>query len=392
MQQPMQQRMSIRSARPVSASGSSPSAPKPPATTAVRPLQRPVAQVSKSRPLRLQLEQLKAKVAGLENRRQQTLSPVFRQGIENQIKALQKQAQTVTLSLLQAQSQERLPHWPPLMGLFKLTPKSLENWESVSDAWYGLYPPDLQVFLEPSRNQRFALWQKPLYDAFRNLAQGLAPAATDWALPEELTEATPVVMPQEQSYWQESLSLLLPLLPAPNKAAEPLSVPSETSRQASPPGEDGFQVISFELPPSRETPREEPIDQVSSAQKSGAELEVRFDMGAGRSLVRNSMGIVLNQEKKSYQEYLDLGFACIDKVVDSGFVNTSPLQQAIEVFLEAVSLNKERHEAYFGLGYLYSLVRDLNHSLYFLNLAWKISRNPSIEAFMQKVKESYGLA
>ncbi len=391
MQPPMQQRLSIRSARPVSASGSPPSAPKPAATVAARPLQRPVSQVSRSRPLRLQLEQLKAKVQGLENRRQQTLSPVFRQGIENQIKALQKQIQTATVSLLQAQSQERLPQWPPLLGLFKLPPTSLENWESVSDAWYGLYPPELQVFLESSRNSRFALWQKPLYEAFRKLAQGLAPAPSDWTLPEELTEATPVVMPQEQGYWQESLSLLLPLLPA-LEAMEPIIAPSESSTQVSPSVEAGFQVISFELPPSHEAPSDQPMDQVSSAQKSGAELEVRFDMGAGRSLVRNSMGIVLNQEKKSYQEYLDLGFACIDKVVDSGFVNTSPLQQAIEVFLEAVSLNKERHEAYFGLGYLYSLVRDLNHSLYFLNLAWKISRNPAIEAFMQKVKESYGLA
>jgi hypothetical protein len=391
MQQPMQQRMSIRSARPVSASGSSPTSPKPPATTAVRPLQRPVAQVSKSRPLRLQLEQIKAKVTGLENKRQQTLSPVFRQGIENQIKALQKQAQTVTISLLQAQSQERLPHWPPLMGLFKLPPTSLENWESVSDAWYRLYPPDLQVFLEASRNQRFVRWQKPLYDAFRSLAQGLAPAPSDWSLPDELTEATPVVMPQEQGFWQESLRLLQPFLPE-LVAAEPTIAPNQAHTVLSPSPEEGFQVISFELPPPRKDPIEEPIDQVSSAQKSGAELEVRFDMGAGKSLVRNSMGIVLNQEKKSYQEYLDLGFACIDKVVDSGFVNTTPLQQAIEVFLEAVSLHKERHEAYFGLGYLYSLVRDLNHSLYFLNLAWKISRNPAIEAFMKKVKESYGLA
>jgi hypothetical protein len=390
MQQPMQQRMSIRSARPVSASGSPPSAPKPPATTAVRPLHRPISQVSKSRPLRLQLEQLKAKVQGLENRRQQTLSPVFRQGIENQIKALQKQVQTVTISLLQTQSQERLPQWPPLMGLIKLPPNSLENWESICDAWYGLYPPDLQIFLEASRNQRFAHWQKPLYEAFRSLAQGLTPSPTDWTLPEELTETTTVVMPQEQGYWQEGLSLLLPLLPA--RVVEPAIVSSKPPVEFPLPAEEGFQVISFELPPGRETPIQEPIDQVSSAQKSGAELEVRFDMGAGKSLVRNSMGIVLNQEKKSYQEYLDLGFACIDKVVDSGFVNTSPLQQAIEVFLEAISLHKERHEAYFGLGYLYSLVRDLNHSLYFLNLAWKISRNPAIEAFMQKVKESYGLA
>lgn len=388
MQQPMQQRMSIRSARPVSASGSSPVAPKPPATTAVRPLQRPVSQVSKSRPLRLQLEQLKAKVQGLETRRQQTLSPVFKQGIENQIKALQKQVQTATLSLLQAQSQERLPNWPPLMGQFKGPPSSPENWENVTDAWYGLYPPDLQIFLEPSRNQRFLAWQRPLYEAFKRLSQGQTPPPTDWALPEELSEATPAVMSQEQVYWQESLQLLLPLLPAQASEdlyEEPPPAPENVSSE-------GFEVISFEIPGASPSADTAPVDQVSSAQKSGAELEVRFDMGSGRSLVRNSMGIVLNQEKKSYQEYLDLGFACIDKVVESGFVNTSPLQQAIEVFLEAISLHKERHEAYFGLGYLYSLVRDLNHSLYFLNLAWRISRNPSIEAFMKKVKESYGVA
>ena len=103
------------------------------------------------------------------------------------------------------------------------------------------------------------------------------------------------------------------------------------------------------------------------------------------------MGIVVNQQKKSYQEYLTQGFACIDHSAASNFQNNEPLKEAIHCFLEAISLDKQRHEAFFGLGYLYALVRDVDHALYFLDIAQKISGHPGIQALIMRVKSSAGV-
>lgn len=120
-------------------------------------------------------------------------------------------------------------------------------------------------------------------------------------------------------------------------------------------------------------------------------IEIQFDLQARKSVVRNQMGITLNQPQKSYQEYLEIGFAAIDVTVSSQFKLREPLKEAVEAFLEAVSLDRSRYEAYFGLGYLYSLIKDLNHSLYFLDLAWKISGDPTISEMITQVKQSNSL-
>lgn len=386
MQSPMQPRMSIRSPRPVSAAVSRPTSAAPVQgpirqTPVVRPLAGPAGTTppSQTRALRLQLEQFKAKYQALENKRKQTLSPVYRQGMETQLKALSQQIQKLTLALLKAQSQERLPLLQALNAGLADTPPAFKL---LYEQWQALYPPEIQIWPEASHNQSFASWSAAFGACLLSLdgsAQQQQQISLD--LPEALRTASTAILPQELQLWQQLVERLQSFLPPP------APVPQEP---------EAFELISFADNTST-FPQVVNLDQeeetrIRVAQAQGSELEIRFDMRAGRSLVRNSMGIVLNQHKKTYQEYLDQGFVCIDRVVESGFVNTAPLQQAIEVFLEAISLNKERHEAYFGLGYLYSLVRDLNHSLYFLELAWKISQNPAIQTFMQRVKESYGVS
>jgi hypothetical protein len=386
VQQPMQQKMSIRSARPITPSTSSTSAAKTNISTA-RPIQRPVIQSSKSRPLKLQLEQLKAKAQALDSRRKQTLSPLYRQGLDNQINTLQNQIQTLTVSLHQIQSQERIPLWENLLALLRSDVPNQESWNAILETWKKIYPLDLVVFSDGSKNQLFQIWSQSLQKSLASFAAGAAISIDDWHLSEILQEQSQGVLAAEQLKWADFINFFKSYLPKVNENALPETAAQEVAVNGD------FQFLTLDFPKSSQP--DAPLESSSllrETQASGAELEVRFDMGSGRSLVKNSMGIVLNQEKKSYQEYLDLGFSFIDRVVDSEFANTKPLQEAIAVFLEAISLNKERHEAYFGLGYLYSLVRDLNHSLYFLNLSWRISKDIAIENFIKKVKDSYGVA
>jgi len=380
MQPPMQNRMSIRSTRPLSATAQASGT-----SAATRPLHRPASPPSPSRQLRLQLEQLKARCQGLESKRKQTLSPVFRQSLENQLKALNAQIQTQTLALLKAQSLERIPKLRALEPLLQSPEPPV--WQEILSIWQTLYPPDSLIFPETDQQSAFNAWNHLMIQILHTLIEKQPPPPQSCTLPEVLQNKFPFIQALETEIWSRLVSVLTTNLEIPAKP-----VPETAEPEAAP--EESFEILSFELPETTESvPQENEAEaQISSARKDGAELEVRFDMGAGRSLIRNKMGIVLNQHKKSYQEYLDLGFSCIDLVVESNFTQTTPLQEAVSHFLEAISLNKERHEAYFGLGYLYSLVRDINHALYFLDIAWKISHNPSIQAFITKVRDSYGVA
>ncbi|MGV3524902.1 MAG: hypothetical protein ACO1RX_11795 [Candidatus Sericytochromatia bacterium] len=183
-----------------------------------------------------------------------------------------------------------------------------------------------------------------------------------------------------EELWKRWLPVLKTLLTEPAAVSAPLESTAP----------DDFEIISF-VP---EMPSAAPESQAPVAESFGEDtgpLELQFDFQSRRSLVRNQMGITLNQPKLSYQAYLDQGFAAIDAVAGTGFENLQPLFGAVESFLEAVSLDKSRYEAYFGLGYLYGLVRDLNHALYFLGVAFKISGDPTIQELIKQVRAGGGL-
>lgn len=147
---------------------------------------------------------------------------------------------------------------------------------------------------------------------------------------------------------------------------------------------DGFEVLTFKAPPRPLGPRPRPALYAPVQAEAG--LQVSFDLSAGKSTVRNAMGIAINQVKKSYSAYLKDGFQAIDKAVASGFEERYHLEHGVMAFLEAMSLDKSRHEAYFGLGYLYALVQDANHALYFLGVAYQISQDPAIAQLKTQVK------
>jgi hypothetical protein len=195
---------------------------------------------------------------------------------------------------------------------------------------------------------------------------------------------------REQGAWQGFWQIWLPAVGA---IAEPLvELPSELSPESEPDietdseSDDDFEVLTFATPTRPLGPRPGIGTTLRSPLQGKEGLQVSFDLKAGQSTVRNAMGISLNQPKKNYGEYLRDGFYAIDRAVASGFEERYRLEHGIVAFLEAMSLDKSRHEAYFGLGYLYALVQDANHALYFLDVACKISKDPAIVQLRQQVR------
>jgi hypothetical protein len=325
----------------------------------------------------VKIEQMKAKLKVLEDKRQQTLSPVYRQSADLQINALRNQLKTLQQTYSTYRSQERAQHIVPAVGALQKTQpqlthdplSALNTLRSITTQLQSHYQepnhfPDGDGFqLFQTLFAHFIAYHQASESHDLNTFQQLQGAA-----PQQISSLEPFrfVSGEEKTELSSYQQALITLL------REYLTRLQENGQ---------LQPIA---------PAEDPA--LKRALDNEEDLEVRFDFKARRMTVQNQMGISLNQPKQTYQEYLDQGFACIDRVVASEFRDMSPFQSAIESFLEAVSLHKDKHEAYFGLGYLYSLVRDVNHALYFLDIAYKISGNPAIAEFMHKVKSSYGVA
>lgn len=122
------------------------------------------------------------------------------------------------------------------------------------------------------------------------------------------------------------------------------------------------------------------------------EPELRFDFAARNALLNTQSAVSLNAPQKSYADYVELGFAAIDQSLATAFQDRDALSQAVSYFLVAIDLDQAAYEAYFGLGYLYALVQDLNHALYFLGLAHQISSDPGIAQLICELKQTAGLS
>lgn len=115
-------------------------------------------------------------------------------------------------------------------------------------------------------------------------------------------------------------------------------------------------------------------DSPGASEDSFSPLSLDFDVPQAKS------------ERPSYETHIQLGFGDIYKASEQEFRDQGYLKSAIESFLKAVSINKERFEAYFGLGYVYILVQDIEHGLYFLDIAKQISEHPAIDKLIQQVQ------
>lgn len=320
-----------------------------PNTVRLNPAQATSVSDGKIRQLSLQLQQLQSKLRIQEERLGQLKIPATRQVVETQIQQLRKEitGQQKEINSLRGDVRQQL---------LKDLSSDAEPF-ALLEAVYRVKQP-----LFPRQLNLFETWL------------AAAKALPDQPDPETLQVATlaldaftQLLIPAESEklyHWWQSLR---------PKSDQPLSQAAEVS----------FADIGPAEPAPEVSPEFAPI----SFEQDGA-LEISFDLQNRKPVVRNQMGITLNQPKKSYQEYLEDGFTAIDLTVASRFSNRDPLYGAVESFLEAVSLDRSRYEAYFGLGYLYSLVKDLNHALYFLDLAWQISGDTAIQEMMDRVRST----
>lgn len=304
----------------------------------------------------LQLQQLQQRLRLQEDRLGQLKVPTARQALEAQNQQLKKQIQELQSGLLQARGEIRIRLLKPLIdeagGLELLRPQ-LAQLEAI----YRVQQP-----LPKTR--------QPLLDTWLQLLNTLVERYEN---KRSLPELIPISLGLEslgREIWQSEAEALKRWWERWLQELEALNLPAPEIAQAAPVAEASSAADDFEL--------------VSFGEQGT--LELSFDLQNRRSVVRNQMGITLNQPKKSYQEYLEAGFAAIDQTVGNRFEDRQPLYQAVESFLEAISQDRSRYEAYFGLGYLYSLVKDLNHALYFLDLAWKISGDQTIKEMMERVR------
>ena len=302
-----------------------------------------------------QVQQLQAQIRQHEARLQQTLSPPARSVLVQKLQELKQNLQQAQRSLRELRGQARIQRLRPLYQTAAETADAawadtLRQQVAEIEAIYRVHQP-----LPPVGQQELGAWLGPLQELIALQQQGATPGAA------RLEEASAAFEVLAAKLWPPESELLQTLW-------QQWQTWLQTQFAAAPdaPAADDFELVSFD--------------------EDDGELEISFDFAQRKSVVRNQLGIALNQPKKSYQEYLDQGFDCIDQTVASQFQNKAPLYQAVEAFLEAVSLDKSRYEAYFGLGYLYSLVQDLDHALYFLEVAWKISSQSSIQALMQQLQ------
>lgn len=127
--------------------------------------------------------------------------------------------------------------------------------------------------------------------------------------------------------------------------------------------------------------------QGQSKQLTGlGDFQVSFDMASGKTLVKDQLGVAVNQERKPYANLLAEGKDLLDK----GLLGNTPrlpfLQEAIKVLSTAISLEARRFEAYFFLGYLFAQIEDWTRAIKLLEMAENLSQREDITLFLKEVQ------
>lgn len=325
----------------------------------------------------MQLQQLQSKLKLQEERMAQLKVPSARQMLEAQIQQMRKEMGALQQTLMHLRGELRVNLLKALPAPEGDPAEALRRQLAEFEAIYRVHQPIPQRLLPAFEGVLSAL-RAILGKRLKGLSAGAAEAeAFESALTSFARDLWQPEAQQLRGWWARwrpqllagaepeaaTISFGVPTKRDPGRAQDSEPRPPQASAEA----DDGFTPLKFD---------------------NQGPLELSFDLGSRKSVVRNQMGITLNQPKKNYQEYLEDGFAAIDETVASRFENRQPLYGAVESFLEAISLDRSRYEAYFGLGYLYSLVKDVNHAIYFLDLAWRISGDPAIEEMMARVRSA----
>ncbi len=99
-------------------------------------------------------------------------------------------------------------------------------------------------------------------------------------------------------------------------------------------------------------------------------------------------GVVSLKNKTVYEKYVALGYSCINKSLENNLHDPRHLQKALDYFLDAVNHQRESADAYFGLAYLYTLVKNYQKALYFLDITYNISKSDFVLDFVNEIKKA----
>lgn len=122
--------------------------------------------------------------------------------------------------------------------------------------------------------------------------------------------------------------------------------------------------------------------------KGLGDLQVSFDLAAGKTVVKDQLGVQVNKEKKAFEVLLSEGM----DAAEEAFAKLPPSQPLLQVAIvnlsEAVSAEPTRFEPYFSLGYIFASLSDWERAIKLLETAHTISQREDILAFLNEVKAS----
>lgn len=369
----------------------------------VKPMRGSLNLEKRLQDLRIQVEETKVRQDSLESQKTNVLSPLQRQQIDIQWRQCQNELKLQTQQLQHVLSQFRhqqlremnkeLKTWVQrLQGIEK---QSLvadqrkiqllairDNVVSQSPVLYQLYEYtqdhlDLSTYFYLQWSQLNTL----RFNQRRNYFE--AEEEPEQLLKNIRQERNPKISMPEKQALEELHKLLSQLCRAYFALAEGI-LPIRTG-------------TTGELPPANQpqAPMPSPAipKPIASIFPATGKLQVQFDLERKQSVLTNALGLPLTGEKRSYQEYLNQGYQGIHHsyaLSVSGADERAqqiPLMEALDCYLEALSLDESRHEAYFGIGFLYSMVKYFDQAFYFLDLAYHLSeQKPLIREFIEQVK------
>ena len=101
----------------------------------------------------------------------------------------------------------------------------------------------------------------------------------------------------------------------------------------------------------------------------------------------NALGISIDVYRKPYVYWMKIGIHCVQRAMKQKFQRLLPLEQALEAFYAALSVEPDRVEAPLALAWLLTLLNQSVPALDFLEYSLKLEARPEIQqiyVFLQK--------
>lgn len=358
--------------------------------------------------LRIQIEETKARQESLESQKNQLLSPLQRQQMDLQLRQCHNELRLYYQHLQTLQSQLRHQHIREINKNLKLIYQRLQ---AVAKQTQGGEERKTQLMALRDQLVECAPGLYQLYETTQDHLDLSSYFYLQWS------QLNTLRFNQKKNYLESESEPALLLKNIKDERVHKLSLPEkqgldELQKNLQLVCRSYFELAENLLPvrtgTTGELPNAGPSFPMLARQTIIAEnapkvpelplpgtgkLQVQFDLERKQSVLTNAYGLPTQGFKLSYQEYLTQGYQgvrCSYELAANGAdekAQQAPLLQALDCYLEAVSLDESRYEAYFGIGFLYAMVAYFEQAFYFLDLAYHLSDSqPLIRDFIEQVK------